>query len=103
MPPQILPTPLLREDSKKRGRETDYEAGEPERIDRDCATRCTECGRPRQSFSSLIEERLHVRGRAILQRDEGEKLNGRLRVVGLEEEDGKQKERRDDGREETCL
>ena len=55
-------------------------------------------------LGGFVEEGLHPRRcAAVLDGDKGEKLDGRLRVVGLEEDQGGYEECRQDGGEETGL
>ena len=104
VPPEILAAPLLREDAKERRSEAENETEEPQGVDGGHARRCMELGRRRERFGGLVEERLHTRRRpAVAQHHERQELDRGLGVVGLEEDEGGDDERREHGGEETGL
>ena len=103
MPSHVLAAPLLRENAEKRRGEAEHETGEPQRVDCHYVWRSFERRGTRERISSLVQKGLHVRGSAVLDGNEGEKLDGCLRVVGLEEDQGGYEERRQDGGEKTGL
>ena len=88
MPTEVLTAPLLREDAEEGGSEAEDEAREPQRVDSGHTRRRLERGGGGQRVSSLVEEGLRIGGIAVEpERDEGEDLGRRLRVVWLEKDE----------------
>ena len=104
MPPEILATPLLREDTEERRCEAENEAKKPQRIDARHACRCLKVGGFGKRLDSLIEKRLHAQwGSTGLDGDERQELDCCLGVVGLEKDKRGNDEGREHGGEQTGL
>ena len=103
MPPQVLAAPLFCEDAEERRSKAEDETREPQSVDDHDARRNTVPGGLGKRLGGVVEERLHARWRAILERDEGEELDGCLRVVWLEQHKGGYEERCQDGGEQASL
>ena len=87
MPFQVFATPLFREHAEERGVEAEHEAGKPEHVDRRRARRGVKFGRVGEPVSGVVEERLLAGESSGLDSNEGKKFDGKLRIVGLNEDE----------------